>query len=102
MTHKHQKNIYFKPRLIPVPGTGMQWFYTLAYGYIIYYHKSSLIQMKRCNGYWAGEKSALRWCTAHRLLNGRTKKLTARSRIPEDTAELLARHSYWVIFKERQ
>lgn len=100
--HKHQNNIYFKPTLIPVPGTNMQWFYFIGYGHILYYRKSSLFQMKRCNGYWAGQKSALRWSTAHRLTNKPNNELTFRSRIPLDEAQLLARHAYWTLFKLRQ
>ncbi len=99
--HKHQNNILYKPRLIPVPGTDLQWFYIIDYGHIIYYHKASLMQMKRCCGYWAGEKSALRWSTAHISITRpyQFARLTIRSRIKVEDADTLQRHARWELYK---
>lgn len=101
MAHKHQNNIYFKPVLKPVKGSNMCWFFIMHYGHIIYYHKSSLRRMKECHGYWAGEKSALRWSTAHRSFEPNSK-MVFRSRVTFDTGYLLRGHAYWELFKMKQ
>lgn len=102
MAHKHKNTIFFKPVLKPVKGTDMRWFYIIAYGHIIYYSKVNLRRMKECHGYWAGEKSALRWSTVHRLINKPNSRLVVRSRISVDTEYVLGRHAYWELFKMRQ